>query len=227
MYAGHFSQSVPALPDAAVTGVTGTISVSAGSNATRATFVQDGNTGFTLAVPDDKAVHELEITAELTAALNVPLPPMLQTTHHPARTDVYTRRVTCRCGDSSTTKTVRIYGFTTRSTCGRCRRNAARSGHSQPARRALSWPRRRLPARSGPWALRADAPIRRAGGARSHPRTAQGGADHGGRLLLVGLSVVGRGKTILLSPAAAMASVAAGTTGSQEGTRCWPPSTRC
>ena len=34
---------------------------------------------------------------------------MLQTTHHPARTDVYTRRVTCRCGESSTTKTVRIY----------------------------------------------------------------------------------------------------------------------
>ena len=34
---------------------------------------------------------------------------MLRTTHHPARTDVYTRRVTCRCGESSTTRTVRIY----------------------------------------------------------------------------------------------------------------------
>ena len=34
---------------------------------------------------------------------------MLQTVHHPARTDVYTRRVTCRCGESSTVKTVRIY----------------------------------------------------------------------------------------------------------------------
>ena len=109
VYGGHFSQSVPALLAATVTAITGTVSVSAGSNATSATFVQGGETGFTLAVPDEKADHDLEITAELTAALNVPLPPMLQTTHHPARTDVYTRRVTCRCGESSTVKTVRIY----------------------------------------------------------------------------------------------------------------------
>ncbi|MYC38052.1 MAG: hypothetical protein F4X66_14225 [Chloroflexi bacterium] len=109
VYGGHFSQSVPALLDATVTGITGTVSVTAGPNATSATFVQGGETSFALTVPDQKAVHELEITAELTAALNVPLPPMLQTTHHPARTDVYTRRVTCRCGESSTTKTVRIY----------------------------------------------------------------------------------------------------------------------
>ncbi len=34
---------------------------------------------------------------------------MLHTVHHPARTDVYTRRVTCRCGESSTVRTVRIY----------------------------------------------------------------------------------------------------------------------
>ena len=47
----------------------------------------------------------------MTATLNVPLPPMLQTTHHPARTDVYTRRVTCRCGESSTTRTVRVYVY--------------------------------------------------------------------------------------------------------------------
>ena len=109
VYGGHFSQSVQAMLDATVTGVTGTVSISAGSHSTTATFVQDGETGFTLTVPDKKETHELEITAELTAALNVPRPPMLQTTHHPARTDVYTRRVTCRCGDSSTTKTVRIY----------------------------------------------------------------------------------------------------------------------
>ena len=109
VYGGHFSQSVPALLDATVTGVTGTVSVSAGSHSTTATFVQGGETGFTLTVPNSKAVHELDITAELTAALNVPRPPMLQTTHHPARTDVYTRRVRCSCGESSTTKTVRIY----------------------------------------------------------------------------------------------------------------------
>ncbi len=109
VYGGHFSQSVPALLDATVTGITGTVSVSAGSNATSATFVQGGETNFTLTVPDGKAVHELEIAAEPTAVLSVPRPPMLRTTHHPARTDVYTRRVTCRCGESSAVKTVRIH----------------------------------------------------------------------------------------------------------------------
>ena len=109
VYGGHFSQSVPAMLDASVTGITGTVTVAAGSHSTTAAFVPDGDTGFTLAVPDAKANHDLEVTAELTAALDVPRPPMLQTTHHPARTDVYTRRVTCRCGESSTVKTVRIY----------------------------------------------------------------------------------------------------------------------
>ncbi len=108
VYGGHFSQSVPALLDATVTGITGTVMVAAGSHSTTAAFVNGGETGFTLAVPDAKANHDLAITADLTAALDVPRPPMLQTTHHPARTDTYTRRVTCRCGESTTTKTVRI-----------------------------------------------------------------------------------------------------------------------
>ena len=108
VYGGHFSQSVPALLDASVTGITGTVNVAAGSHATSTAFIPNGETRFTLPVPDRKAIHGLEITAELTATLNVPLPPMLETVHHPARTDVYTRRVTCRCGESRTVKTVTI-----------------------------------------------------------------------------------------------------------------------
>ena len=109
VYGGHFSQTVPALLDATVTRITGTVNAAAGSHRTSASFVPGGETRFTLAVPNRKAVHNLEITADLAATLNAPLPPMLQTTHHPARTDVYTRRVRCSCGESSTTKTVRIY----------------------------------------------------------------------------------------------------------------------
>ena len=109
VYGGHFSQTVPALLDAAVTRIAGRVNVVAGSHRTTAAFVANGESRFTLPVANRKAVHQLEIKAELTATLNVPLPPMLQTTHHPARTDVYTRRVTCRCGESSTIKTVRIY----------------------------------------------------------------------------------------------------------------------
>ncbi|MDE2843364.1 MAG: hypothetical protein OXN21_08285, partial [Chloroflexota bacterium] len=109
VYGGHFSQSVPALLDATVTGITGTVSVAWGGHSTTATFVRDGDTAFTLPVANNRAVNGLEITADLTATLNVPRPPMLQTVHHPARTDVYTRRVTCACGESRTVKTVRIY----------------------------------------------------------------------------------------------------------------------
>ena len=109
VYGGHFSRSVPAMLDATVTGITGTVSVGWGGHSTTATFVPDGETAFALPVANSRAVNELEITAELTATLNVPRPPMLQTVHHPARTDVYTRRVTCTCGESRTVKTVRIY----------------------------------------------------------------------------------------------------------------------
>ncbi len=109
VYGGHFSQSVQAMLDATVTGITGTVGVTWGGHSATATFVADGETSFTLPVANGKAVNELEITADLTATLNVPRPPMLQTVHHPARTDVYTRRVTCTCGESRTVKTVRIY----------------------------------------------------------------------------------------------------------------------
>ena len=108
VYDGHYSQTVPALLDASVTRITGTVKVVAGGHRTTASFLAGGDTRFTLPVPNEKADHKLEITADLVATLNVPQPPMLQTTHHPARTRVFTRRVTCRCGESSTTKTVRI-----------------------------------------------------------------------------------------------------------------------
>ena len=111
VYGGHFSQTVPALLDASVTRIAGTVNIAAGSHRTSAPFVAGGQTRFTLPVANRKATHKLEITADLTATLNVPLPPMLQTTHHPARTDVYTRRVTCRCGESTTTRTVRVYVY--------------------------------------------------------------------------------------------------------------------
>ena len=108
VYGGHFSQSVPALLDANVTGIAGTVNVAAGPHRTSAEFVPGGLTSFALSVPDRQAVHDLEITAELTATLNVPLPPMLQTVHHPARTDVYRRTVSLSCGECSVSRTVTI-----------------------------------------------------------------------------------------------------------------------
>ena len=108
VYGGHFSQTAPALLDASVTRITGRVNVVAGSHRTTAAFVPNGRTVFTLPVPNGKATHKLETTAELTAKLNVPLPPMLQTTHHPARTDVYRRTVSLSCGKCSVSRTVTI-----------------------------------------------------------------------------------------------------------------------
>ena len=108
VYGGHFTQSVPALLNASVTGITGTVNVFSGSHATSTPFVANGETRFRLPVANEKADHRLEITAELTATLNVPLPPVLQTTHHPARTDVYRRTVRLSCGECSASRTVTI-----------------------------------------------------------------------------------------------------------------------
>ena len=108
VYGGHFSQTVPALLDATVTRIAGRVNVVAGDDRASAPFVAGGQTRFTLPVPNRKAVHELEITAELTGTLNVPLPPMLQTFHHPARTDVYRRTVSLSCGEYSVSRTVTI-----------------------------------------------------------------------------------------------------------------------
>ena len=108
VYGGHFRQVVPALLDAGVAGIAGTVSVAAGSHRTSAAFVSNGETRFRLPVPEEKADHQLEVTADLTAALNVQLPPMLQTVHHPARTDVHRRTVSLSCGKCSTTRTVTI-----------------------------------------------------------------------------------------------------------------------
>ena len=108
VYGGHFSQTVPALLDATVTRIAGTVNVVAGSHRASAPFVAGGQTRFTLPVANRKETHEVEITAELAATLNVPLPPMLQTTHHPARTDVYRRTVRLSCGECSVSRTVTI-----------------------------------------------------------------------------------------------------------------------
>ncbi len=108
VYGGHFSQSVPALLDASVTSIAGTANVEAGAHRTSAAFVSGGQTRFRLPVANEKAIHDLEIAADLTATLNVPLPPMLQTTHHPARTDVYRRTVSLSCGEYSVSRTVTI-----------------------------------------------------------------------------------------------------------------------
>ena len=93
MAAGHHRQSVDALLPATVAGVTGTVNVSAGSASTTAAFVQDGETRFNLPVSADESVHEITMEAALSASLSVPLPPLVQLTHHPHRVEQRTETV--------------------------------------------------------------------------------------------------------------------------------------
>ena len=91
--AGHHSQSVDALLPATVTGVTGTVSVSAGGASANVAFIQDGETSFTLPVAAGETVHEITMEASLSASLSVPQPPLVQLTHHPHRVEQRTETV--------------------------------------------------------------------------------------------------------------------------------------
>ncbi len=93
MAAGHHQQSVDALLPATVSGVTGTVSVSAGVASASVAFVQDGETRFTLPVAAGETVHEVTMEATLSASLSVPLPPLVQLTHHPHRVEQRTETV--------------------------------------------------------------------------------------------------------------------------------------
>ncbi len=85
--AGHHSQSVAALLDAEVTAVAGTITVSSGARETSVAFVAGGETRFRLAVAAGDGVHALAMEAALQATLRVPLPPLVELTHRPERTE--------------------------------------------------------------------------------------------------------------------------------------------
>ena len=88
--AGHHSQSVAALLDAEVTAVAGTITVSSGAHGTSVAFVAGGETRFRLPVAAGEGVHALAMEAALKATLRVPLPPLVELTHHPERTEKLT-----------------------------------------------------------------------------------------------------------------------------------------
>ncbi len=99
--AGHASVTETALMDAEVTGIAGTIAVAGGGSQASVAFVPNGETRFRVAVGEGAAVYEVSVEADLEAALRIPLPPLVQLTHHPERTEQVTRTVHLhRPGDS-------------------------------------------------------------------------------------------------------------------------------
>ncbi len=95
--AGHEHITVTAVMDAEVTGVTGTVRVSASDGTetshTQTEFVPGGETSFSLSVEDGEAVHSLAIDTGLEAALRVPLPPLVQLAHRLKWTEQRTETV--------------------------------------------------------------------------------------------------------------------------------------
>ena len=101
MVAGHASVIETALMDAEVTGIAGTIAVAGGGSQASVAFVPNGETRFRVAVGEGAAVYEVNVEADLEAALRIPLPPLVQLTHHPERTEQVTSTVHLhRPGDS-------------------------------------------------------------------------------------------------------------------------------
>ena len=84
---GHHSQTVTALLEAEVTAVTGTVTVTSGIKETEVPFVAGGETRFRLPLAAGEGVHALAIEAGLQAALRVALPPLVELTHVPERTE--------------------------------------------------------------------------------------------------------------------------------------------
>ncbi len=82
---GYHRQSVNAVLPATVTGVTGTVTVAAGSSQVAVPLVPGGETRFRLPVPDGETVHNVTIDADLEASLRVSRPPLVRLTHHPRR----------------------------------------------------------------------------------------------------------------------------------------------
>ena len=99
--AGHASVTETALMDAGVTAITGTVAVSVGGSHTSVPFVPNGETRFRLGVPTGEAIHVVTVGVSLEASLRIPMPPLTQLTHHPARVQHVTKTVhLLRPGDS-------------------------------------------------------------------------------------------------------------------------------
>ena len=84
---GYADITTTALIEAEVTGIAGTVTVSSATRETSVPFVAGGETRFRLPLAADEGVHALAVEAELEASLRVALPPLVDLSHVPQRTE--------------------------------------------------------------------------------------------------------------------------------------------
>ena len=87
---GIHEASVTALIEAAVSDLSGTLTITSGTRSATATLVPNGSTAFTLPIGSGEAVHAVSIAAALEATTRSPLPALVELTHHPERTELLT-----------------------------------------------------------------------------------------------------------------------------------------
>ena len=85
--AGHHSQTVTAVIDGSVIAIEGTLRVDAGGATASFPLVPDGETRFSVQVERGEMVHAVVIEAALEATVEVEVPPLVQLTHHPERSE--------------------------------------------------------------------------------------------------------------------------------------------
>ncbi len=112
MVAGHAEVGTKALLEAGVTAVGGTVTVTSGVRATEVAFVAGGETRFRLPVAPGEGVHPVAFEAELEASLRIALPPLVELTHRPERTERLTETalVSIPAYGDSVTETVSVPG---------------------------------------------------------------------------------------------------------------------
>ena len=99
--AGHADVTETALMDAQVTAIAGSVAAATGASHVSVPFVPNGETRFRLGVPTGGAIHAVTVDVSLEASLRIPMPPLTQLTHHPARVQHVTKTVHLhRPGDS-------------------------------------------------------------------------------------------------------------------------------
>ena len=91
---GRADVTTTALIEAEVTAVSGTVTVTSGAGKTEVPFVAGGETRFRLPVAAGEGVHAVAVEAVLQAALRVALPPLVELTHVPERTERLTETAT-------------------------------------------------------------------------------------------------------------------------------------
>ena len=126
MVAGHASVTTATRLPAEVLAVGGTVTVTSGVRETAVAVVAGGETRFRLPVAAGEGVHAVAVEAALEASLRIALPPLVQLTHRPERTErlTETASVSIPAYGDTVTETVSVPGeggtFTEHSVTASC-----------------------------------------------------------------------------------------------------------